>query len=97
MSEIKFDHSKTDLFEALGLGQAEKEALCEKQAAISTKLVTGEIKKASEIAEEIQKNFSYNELVISATNNLEDKTKAALLKHPEMLLAAIFGGSKDDE
>lgn len=96
MSETKFDHSKKDLFEALGLGQAEREALAEKQAVISTKVITGEIKKNSEIAEEIQKTFSYNELIIAATNNLEDKTKKALLQNPEIFLAAIFGGIKDE-
>ena len=94
MAEIKFDHSKKDLFEAIGLGEKGKEELCEKQATIAVKLVTGESGSMSKIAEEIASTYSYTELVAAATNELIQKTAVSMSEHPGMLMQAILSGFK---
>jgi len=90
MSDLKIDHSKKDLFEAIGIGQKGKEDLCEKQATIATKLVTGEFEGIGQIAEEIAKSYSYPELVAAATNELVTKTAESMSKNPMMLMSAII-------
>lgn len=94
MADIKFDHSKKDLFEAIGLGEKGKEELCEKQAELATKMITGELTVTSELAEEIANTYSYSELVAAATNELIHKTADSMAKHPRMLMRAILSGFK---
>ena len=94
MSELKFDHSKKDLFESIGLGEKGKEELCEKQATIAVKLVTGESGSITKIAEEIANTYSYAELVAAATNELVQKTAVSLSENPGMLMEALLSGSK---
>jgi len=78
-----FDHSKNDIYEALGI---DKQQFAEKNSQIASDYVAkankGETISVSKIAEEVARTFSYNELVLGAVrHNMDVAAQAVKLKN----------------
>ena len=99
MAELKFDHTKEDenFLEALGLSESDLKELNIKLTKMSQFIITKTPKK-SELVEKIAQTFSYNELVLTTTFFIIDKTADILKQNPMMaLLAALSQFKKDKE
>jgi len=89
MADIKFDHTKDSLFEAMGFSEDYLQEHAEKCSAISMKIISGKIEKTSSIAEEIVNTFSYNDLVYISTMFVGSETERILKDNPMMAMLAM--------
>ena len=98
MAELKFDHTKKDenFLEALGLSENDLQDLNKKFALISSFIITNPPKK-SELVERIAQTFSYNELVLTTTFFIIDKTADILKQNPMMALLAVLKDLKKED
>lgn len=99
MADIKFDHNKETLYEAMGFEENYAVEHAEKCAAISMKMISGKLDKTSLLAEEIVNTFSYNDLVYTAAMYVGAETERILEKNPlmSMLAMAVIKQSKEKE
>lgn len=90
MAQLNFDHTKDiDFLETLGLSEEDMQELTKKFASISRFIITDQPKK-SELVEKIVQTFSYNELVLTTTFFLIDKTAEILKQNPMVALLKVL-------
>jgi hypothetical protein len=90
MAELKFDHTKdSDFLEAIGMSEQDGKELTKKFAEISQFIITKTPKK-SELMEKVAETFSYNELVITASYFLIDKTTEVLKQNPMLAILGLL-------
>jgi hypothetical protein len=91
MTELKFDHTKKETLEAIGLTDNDLECLNHKLANLS-KFIILEQPKQSQVSQRIAETFNYNELIVIATMFVTDKTLEMVKNNP---LVALLGLLKD--
>ena len=98
MAELKFDHTKGDenFLEAVGLSESDLKELNIKLTEMSQFIITKTPKK-SELVEKIAQTFSYNELVLTTTFFIRDKTADFLKQNPMMAMLAVLKDLKKED
>lgn len=95
MAELKFDHNKETIVEAMGLDDSFTIEHSEKCAKLSTKIIVDDV-KGSQLVEEIMNTFSYNDLLYATTYYIINSTKQALESNPMMAMMAMFASKKEE-